>query len=204
VFWLLAASFAMMSLSFAGFLPHFVPMLTDGGLSPVTAGTIAAEIGLAVIASRLVIGFLMDRLFAPRIAIAMSLIAASGFIILVVNGIAAASLTAIALGLAMGAELDLMGFLVARYFGLREFGRIYGWLYGAFIFASGLGPLWVGALRDANGNYTLALGIGAAGLLVACVGFLLLPRYSEAAESPTPKHVTLDRDSSGFAGRQGP
>ncbi len=47
------------------------------------------------------------------------------------------------LGFAMGAELDLMGFLVARYFGLAEFGRIYGWLYGAFIFASGLGPLWV-------------------------------------------------------------
>ncbi len=40
----------------------------------------------------------------------------------------------------MGAELDLMGFLVARYFGLAEFGRIYGWQYGAFVLASGISP----------------------------------------------------------------
>ncbi len=180
VFWTLAAAFATMSVSFAGLLPHFVPMLMDGGLSPVAAGKIAGEIGLAVIASRLLIGFLMDRLFAPRIAIAICVIAAAGFVILVVNGVSAASVTAVTLGFAMGAELDLMGFLVARYFGLAEFGRIYGWLYGAFIFASGLGPLWVGALRDATGNYTLALEISVAGLLVACLGFLLLPRYEAA------------------------
>lgn len=177
VFWVMAAAFATMALSFAGLLPHFVPMLVDGGLQPVAAGVIAGEIGLAVIASRLLIGFLLDRLFAPHIAIAISLVAASGFIIVVTKGISAASVTAITLGFAIGAELDLMGFLVARYFGITEFGRIYGWLYGAFIFASGLAPLWVGALRDRTGNYTLALEISVAGLLLACGAFLLLPRY---------------------------
>ena len=201
IFWMMAAAFATMALSFAGLLPHFVPMLTDGGLTPVAAGRVAGEIGLAVIASRLFIGLLLDRVFAPRIAIAICLVAGSGFVILIMNGIASASITAITLGFAMGAELDLMGFLVARYFGLREFGRIYGWLYGAFIFASGLGPLWVGALRDAMGNYTLALEISTAGLLLACVAFLLLPRY-EAAHGATS--VTLDRGRTNFAERPGP
>ena len=199
VFWVMASAFAMMSLSFAGLLPHFVPMLTDGGLAPIAAGRIAGEIGLAVIASRLVVGVLLDRTFAPRIAIAISMIAAAGCLVFVANGISAASLTAIALGFAMGAELDLMGFLVARYFGLAEFGRIYGWLYGAFIFASGLGPLWVGALRDATGNYTLSLAVSAAGLIVACAVFLMLPRYSPARAS-----ITLDQGRSDFAERPGP
>jgi cyanate permease len=195
----MASAFAMMSLSFAGLLPHFVPMLMDGGLAPIAAGRIAGEIGLAVIASRLVVGLLLDRTFAPRIAIGISVIATAGCLVFVANGISAASLTAIALGFAMGAELDLMGFLVARYFGLAEFGRIYGWLYGAFIFASGLGPLWVGALRDATGNYTRSLVLSAAGLIVACAVFLMLPRYSPARAS-----VTLDRGSSDFAERPGP
>ena len=31
VFWMLAGTFAMMSLSFMGLLPHFVPMLGDAG-----------------------------------------------------------------------------------------------------------------------------------------------------------------------------
>jgi predicted MFS family arabinose efflux permease len=97
VFWTMAAAFATMSISFAGLLPHFVPLLTDGGLSPVAAAGIAGEIGLAVIASRLLTGFLMDRLFAPRIAIAICVIAASGFVILVVNGVSAAPVTALTL-----------------------------------------------------------------------------------------------------------
>jgi Putative transposase len=46
-------------------------------------------------------------------------------------------------------------------------------LYFAFIFASEIGPLWAGALRDGAGNYLTALLISAIGLLVSCGGFLL-------------------------------
>jgi MFS family permease len=199
VFWIMASAFAMMSLAFAGLLPHFVPMLTDGGLDPLAAGRVAGEIGLAVIASRLLVGLLLDRTFAPRIAISICIIAAAGCVAFIAKGSAAASLTAIALGLAMGAELDLMGFLVARYFGLAEFGRIYGWLYGAFIFASGLGPLWVGALRDATGNYRLSLALSAAGLIASCAVFLMLPRYA-----PAHAAIRLDRGRSDSVERPGP
>jgi MFS family permease len=198
VFWVMASAFAMMSLAFAGLLPHFVPMLMDGGLDPVAAGRVAGEIGLAVIASRLVVGFLLDRTFAPRIAISICIIAAAGCAVFIAKGTSVASLTAIALGLAMGAELDLMGFLVARYFGLAQFGRIYGWLYGAFIFASGLGPLWVGALRDTTGNYRLSLALSAAGLIASCFVFLMLPRYAVGRTS-----ISLDRGNNDFAERPG-
>lgn len=183
VFWTLAATFAAMSLSFGGLLPHFVPMLTDGGLTPVAAGRIAGQIGLAVIASRLLVGYLLDRVHAPFIAIAICVIAAAGGVTYLAGGISAASITAVAIGLALGAELDLMGFLVSRYFRLADFGRIYGWQYGAFILASGLGPLWVGAVRDAVGNYTPALVASTLGLLLTCIGFLLLPRYPAAEPS---------------------
>lgn len=179
VFWMLAGTFAMMSLAFAGLLPHFVPLMTDGGIDARTAGKIAGQLGLAVIFSRLVVGFLLDRVFAPRIAIGICVIAAAGILVLLARGVSSASVTAVALGLALGAELDLMGFLVARYFGLAQFGRIYGWLYFAFVFASGVGPLWVGAVRDATGSYSIALGVSAAGLLVSCAGFLMMPRYPQ-------------------------
>jgi MFS family permease len=183
VFWMLAGTFAMMSLSFAGLLPHFVPMLGDAGMDPVTAGGTAAEIGLAVIASRLLVGYLLDRVFAPRIAILICLVAAAGCLVFRYNGVSSASLTAIALGLALGAELDLMGFLIARYFGLAQFGKIYGWLYFAFVFASGIGPLWVGAVRDSTGNYSLALVASAVGLVLTCGGFLLMPKYPPQART---------------------
>jgi MFS family permease len=191
VFWMLAGTFAMMSLAFAGLLPHFVPMLNDAGLDARTAGKVAGQIGLAVIASRLVAGFLLDRVFAPVIAIAICLVAAGGILMFLVNGVESATITAVALGLALGAELDLMSFLIARYFGLLQFGRIFGWLYFAFVFASGLGPLWVGAVRDSTGNYSIALGVSAVGLLVTCIGFLLMPRYPATRSTGNPAKASV-------------
>ena len=177
VFWVMAASFFLMSLSFSGLLPHFVPLLGDSGLDGVTAGKVAGGIGLAVIASRLVVGFLLDRVFAPYIAISICLVAAAGISAFLFNGVSAAFIMAVAMGLALGAELDLMGFLVARYFALAQFGKTYGWLYCAFVFASGLGPLWVGAVHDNAGSYSPALVASVVGLVACCAGFLLMPRY---------------------------
>ena len=176
-FWLLAATFSLMSFSFGGLLPHFVPMLLDLGLTPGQAAGIAAQIGFAVIASRLVVGLLLDRLPAPWIGIGICVLGACGGLILYQSGPAHAGLAAIALGVALGAELDLLGFLVAQHFKLAQFGRIYGLQYGAFILGSGLGPLWVGAVRDANGSYSSALLASSAGLLLTCVGFIALPTY---------------------------
>ena len=176
-FWVLAATFSLMSFSFAGLLPHFVPMLLDMGLTPLQAAGIAGQIGLAVIASRLVVGLLLDRLPAPWIGIGICLIGASGGLILHQAGVSHAGLAAIALGVALGAELDLLGFLVAQHFKLAQFGRIYGLQYGAFILGSGLGPLWVGAVRDVSGSYAPALLVSSAGLLLTCVGFVVLPAY---------------------------
>jgi cyanate permease len=182
-FWMLAGTFFVLSLSFMGLVPHLVPMLGDAGLDPRTAGKLAGQMGLAVIGSRMIVGFALDRVFAPRVAVVICLVAAAGNLVFVLQGVGAASITAIAMGLALGAELDLMGYLVARYFGLAQFGRIYGWLYFAFIFASGLGPLWVGAVRDATGSYSLALVGSCVGLLVSCAGFLLMPRYPDQART---------------------
>jgi cyanate permease len=185
VFWMLAGTFAVMSVSFMGLVPHFVPMLGDAGVDPRTAGKLAGQIGLAVIASRLLVGFALDRIFAPRIAVVICLVAAAGNLAFRFLGVESASITALAMGLALGAELDLMGFLIARYFGLAQFGKAYGWLYFAFILASGIGPLWVGAVRDATGNYSAALVVSAAGLLVSCGGFLMMPRYPDQARTTT-------------------
>ena len=126
----------------------------------------------------------MDRIFAPRIAIVICLVAAAGCIVFLLEGVSSATITAVALGLALGAELDLMGYLVARYFGMAQFGRIYGWLYFAFVFASGIGPLWVGAVRDLTGDYSAALAASAAGLVLTCGVFLLLPRYAGHGQAP--------------------
>ena len=53
--------------------------------------------------------------------------------------------------------MDLVPYLAARYFGLRSYGRIYGWLFVAFYVGVGLGPLYLGYCFDRDGNYLFAL-----------------------------------------------
>mgnify|MGYP001025553647 CR=1 FL=1 len=186
VFWMLMAAFTTLAVGFAGLLQHFVPMLTDLGVEPVRAGSLAGVIGVAVIVSRIVVGLLVDRFFAPRVAVGTCLLCIAGCAVLLVYGAPGAVFAAIALGAAMGAEIDLIGFLVARYFGLRAFGRAYGWQYAAFIVAGGVSPLWMGILFDRTGTYRSSLPACMVILSFAALLFLRLPGYAPAGTGVAP------------------
>lgn len=175
LFVMLLLAFGTMALSFAGLLTHFVPMLREAGLGARTAGALAGLIGASVIGSRIVVGWLADRFEASRVAAVCCALCALGCIALAWQGAAFAWLGAVALGTAMGAEADLIGYLTARYFGMASYGRLYAVQYASFMVMGGLSPLWVGALADATGGYDVPLIVTALGLVGAIVLFLRLP-----------------------------
>ena len=168
-------AFGIMSLAFAGLLTHFVPMLREAGLDAPTAGKMAALIGGSVIVSRLIVGWLADRLAAPRIAAACCGLCALGCLALAWQGAAFAWVGAVALGTAMGAEADLIGYLTARYFGMANYGRLYAVQYASFMLMGGTSPLWIGALADATGGYSAPLLVTVTGLGLSMFLFLRLP-----------------------------
>jgi predicted MFS family arabinose efflux permease len=61
-FWLQLSAFTAMALAFIGLIAHFVPMLRAGGMPLEKAGALAGAIGLSVIVTRLVVGWLADRI----------------------------------------------------------------------------------------------------------------------------------------------
>ena len=170
-FRLMLASFFSLALGIGGLIVHFVPMLLDGGMDAARAGRTAGLIGIAVILGRIGAGALIDRVHAPFVAAAMLVAAAIGCVLLVTGGTHLAGVAAMLIGLAMGAEVDLIGFLVARYIGLSAYGSAYGVLYGTFAIGSTAGPYLVGLSFDATGNYRLALTCAA--LLLASAAVLL-------------------------------
>jgi cyanate permease len=189
LFVMLLLAFGAMALSFAGLLTHFVPMLREAGLDPRTAGSIAGLIGASVIVSRVIVGWLSDRLEAPRIAAVCCALCALGCLALAWKGATFAWIGAIALGTAMGAEADLIGYLTARYFGIANYGRLYAVQYASFMLMGGLSPLWVGALADATGGYSAPLLVTALGLVVAIVLFLRLPPVHSGPAAACPSDV---------------
>lgn len=178
--WLLGGIFFLVALAVGGFSGHFIPMLTDHGVSRAAAAGMMGVGGLFLIIGRLSTGFLIDRYFAPRVATVILLISAAGFFLLASGGPAFAFAGLLAAGLAFGAEIDLVSYLVARYFGMRAYGRIYGLLYAVVVVGIALSPTVYGACYDLFGNYTPVLQLAAGFLALAAFGFMLLRRFPES------------------------
>lgn len=184
VFWRLAAVFLLIAIAVCGLIPNFIPLLQDAGLSAAAAGGYGAVVGASVMGGRLITGFLIDRVFAAYVTTVVFLLVAAGCLALGLGGVAFALPAAIALGFAIGAEVDLIGYFTARYFGLRSYGVIYGVQYSAFSIGCGVSPIIAGHIWDRTGGYELALQ-GAAVLLAAAAALsLTLPRFTDHP-SPT-------------------
>jgi hypothetical protein len=48
---------------------HIVPLLTDRGFATSTAAAVSSGAGLALVAGRLPAGYLLNRIFAPYVAV---------------------------------------------------------------------------------------------------------------------------------------
>lgn len=177
-FWIIAILFLLVALGVGGLIPAFVPLLQDGGIGAAEAGRYAAIMGASVIAGRLLTGFLIDRLFAGYVTAAVFALVAAGLLALAIGGLDFAIVGAVALGFAIGCEVDLIGYFAVRYFGLSHYGVNFGVLYGLFQIGCGVGPILVGYIWDSAGSYDMALQAAALLLLASALLALALPKFS--------------------------
>ncbi len=175
IFWQLNIAFGVVTLASAGLIAHMVPIMRQSGASPADAAAVISWVGLSVVIARLTIGLLVDLLPIRTVAAGVFAFTSFGIVALSTNGVSAAPLTALGLGFALGAEVDLMGYCTARYFGFRDYGSIYGVQYGISIIGVALSPAWMGWLAGDN-SYALVLVIAAVGTAIGAVMALALPR----------------------------
>jgi MFS family permease len=182
--WLLGGTFVLMSAALNGVQAQIVPLLTGRGYGAATAALMLSAIGLGSFPGRLLVGFLIDRIHAPFVAMgfyALSAIALAWLADGRAPGLVFAC--ALAVGLSLGAENDILGYLVGRYFGLRWFGQIYGVLLGTYLVGAAIGPYLMARAYTATGGYGAALRTGAIAIVVSCGLLLGLRRYAMGARA---------------------
>jgi predicted MFS family arabinose efflux permease len=180
-FWLILASILFAYMGFSGIGPNLLPSMTDDGLSREQAAGVQSVFGLSIIIGRVVVGFLIDRLWAPGVAAFCLLLPAIGALLLHgEQSLLAAQLASFFIGFAAGAELDLMAFLVARYFGLRYYARIYAVLYATLAICSGTAPMLFASVYDVTASYDIGFLVATGLFLVAGTLVLSLGSYPKA------------------------
>jgi len=178
IFWIIVAELFLISISQNATVTHLSALLTDRGIRAGQAALAVSAMGGAILAGRLFTGLLLDRYFAPRVAVCLFALSALGTFLLAGArsfpvGMGAAAL----IGFGMGGEGDVTPYLLSRYFGLKSFSTLYGFTWTAYAIAGAVGPVIMGRAFDATGSYRALLMQLAVVTVAAASLMLLLPRY---------------------------
>jgi MFS family permease len=165
-----------------GIIVHFVPILTDRGADPLAAAGIASLVGIFSIFGRLGTGLLLDRFPAHWVGATVFLLPILACALLFFDGANSVSqgVAAAIFGLTVGAEVDVIAYLVSRHFGLKNFGVFSGAMIGALALGVAFGPLGAGAAFDRYGSYAQFLMLTMVFMAVSSIALATLsrPRFS--------------------------
>jgi MFS family permease len=162
--------------------PHLPPLFADRGFDAVLAARSASMVGIGLLVGRLLTGVLIDRIHAPFVAAVFFVGGAIGVFLLRGSHDYATLLFATALvGLTIGAEGDLISYLIRSYFGLRSFGSLFGIAFSGYGLGAVIGPIGLGVWFDRHGSYDVPLLVLPCMLLAAGALVLSLGRYRQAS-----------------------
>ena len=134
----------------AGVIPNLVKLLRGHGLTALEASGAASLVGLFVVFGRAGCGVLLDRFWASAVAATFFVLAGFACLGLRAPHLEAPILwaSAAAIGLAAGAEFDVLPYLASRYFAVEHVSMALGLLSMFFYVGAALGPLGLGRLAD--------------------------------------------------------
>ena len=179
-FYALWVSIVLISVAYGGALVHMPSMLGAQGFTPTQAASVMGVFGLSIFAGRIITGLLLDRFWAPLVTLPiLCLPAVSCYLLAVDHSLTPtmAVLAAFLLGFSSGAETDLIAYLAGRYFGMANYGQIYGMLYMAFGMSTAVSATLYGWVRDSTGSYDAMLFAAAIMFVVGALLLLTLGRY---------------------------
>ena len=180
-FWIITAILFVSSISMNGAIAHLVALLTDRGIAAKEAALCASILGASSLLGRIMVGWLLDRFFGPRVALAINVVTALGIFLLArADSFPMGCLATALIGVGAGGEAAITPYLLTRYFGLRAFSTLYGLTWTFYAAAGAIGPVILGRAFDVTGSYASLLITLAGALGLVAITNLLLPRYSHS------------------------
>ncbi|MDB5875024.1 MAG: transporter [Ramlibacter sp.] len=189
-FWRSMGAFALLGIMNGGIAVHLVSILIAEGLTPQTAGLLMSALGVSLVVGRIGTGWLLDRLTAASIMTVIVLGSAAACAVLAMGAganLGVATACACVFGLVLGAEFDVLSYVIPRYWGRQAFGRIFGVVFAVFQFGAGLGAIGLGYSRGYFGTYAPALWALATLLVISALLFSQLGAYRFGGREPIPE-----------------
>lgn len=175
----------------SGSVVNLVPMLSTGSMGRAEVASLVGALGIASFAGRVVAGYWLDHYSAKMFGAVVFSLPVIAFLLLFYGEMnwMNALIIVVIFGLATGAEFEVASFLTSRYFGLQNFGLLFGTIAGLLSLAAGTAPAFFGHIYDQFGSYDRAILIALplsllASLLIASLNRDPKPRGEPVLSTP--------------------
>jgi MFS family permease len=101
------------------------------------------------------------------------------------GSVTSALIMAATMGFCLGAEIDIIAYLSTRYFGLKNYGTIFGTVVGLVAFGGGVGPTLAGIVYDRTHSYDFFVRCAIPAFLLAALLIGSMGRYPAFAAGRT-------------------
>jgi MFS family permease len=178
-FWIILSGIVLSNLTQFITTSQLNIMLLENGVTHGQLSAMISAFAIGVLAGRFASGLALDRFPAPVVtSIAMALPAIGLFLIASSLDSPAVLMTAVVmLGLSYGAEGDVIGYLVARIFGVKVYSSVLGMMVAAISGGSTCGAILLSFTLKSTGGYEFFLTFAGVATLFGSLLFLLLPRH---------------------------
>jgi MFS family permease len=167
-FWVIFAMAFWFSVFSMAYNVHIVPDATNAGMHPTVAASILSLTGLLLLAGRIVLGMVADKIGNKPIFIFCFILSTSALLFIAfVQAHWAFFVLAVMIGFSQGGVGSSQSPLIASLFGLKSHGLIFGSQGIASTFGAAAGPLLAGYIYDRTGSYHWALLMCAAASLIS-------------------------------------
>ncbi|MCW1430161.1 MFS transporter [Novosphingobium sp. JCM 18896] len=156
-------------------------MLLDNGITTQEAATMVSIYAFGTLLGRIVCGLALDRYSTPIVTALSMGIPAIGLFLLGTdwNTLPVIGFSMFLVGLSVGAEVDIMAFLVSRYFNIRIYNSTLGLVHCVTFLTAGLGAGAISLTLKLTDSFSPFLYFVSATITVGGFLFLLLPRGRE-------------------------
>jgi MFS family permease len=188
-FWLLFVSMLLVNMPSIPLISQMNLILKELGIIGKDASLLISAYASGTLVGRFVSGVALDR-FPARIVAAGALILSAIGLFILAMGLASQSLVWVAIllvGLAYGAETDILGYIIHSLFGMRLYSSVFALVGTATTFASAIGSVILSLFLDMTGFYWPFLLAASITVAIGSILLLFLPREG----------ATFDEDSAG-------
>lgn len=177
-YWLLLGAQVGGVFAYIGTSTHAIGIMTERGVDPALAVWGLSIFAVGGMIAQIITGYLFDRFDTPRVMLPFAIGTLASLLLLQVARGDVVTLSALLLfGMGCGGLTSMSSYYTTRYFGVRNFGTIYGSLFPILLVLCAPSPIIIGAIFDATKSYGAGLLMIDAALVLAIVCFWLLRPY---------------------------